>query len=66
MDAETVVWACKKCGRCGKADQCSCGGSRAQLPYSVARRLFMEKYEPATGWADPLHLIEEWRKADEN
>lgn len=65
MATETTVWACKNCGRCGITEQCSCGGTRAQLAESDARRRFMEAYEPETGWYDDAELTREWRKAED-
>jgi hypothetical protein len=60
---EIVIWACGKCGALGKEETSgTCGSSMRAMPESVARRLFMEKHEPPTGWYDEAHLQQEWNR----
>lgn len=62
---ETTVWACKKCGRCGGAEQCACGGTRAQLAESDALNRFAIANEPSVGWRDRDDLVKAWRESED-
>jgi rubrerythrin len=59
-----TVWACKRCGICAKEEQCTaCGTSLGQMSVSAALQLFMERYEPPTGWYNEADLRREWEAA---
>lgn len=60
INLETTVWACKACGRTGVKEQCSCGGTRAQLACKDALQRYMNAYEPSSGWYNDDELRRVW------
>jgi hypothetical protein len=59
------VWACRRCGRLGKTEQCPCGGSLGLTTSDAAFNLFCAKHEPDSGWHDHSTAHREWMQSGE-
>lgn len=60
LGLDVTVWACKSCGRCGNEERCACTGTRGQIATREALQLYMNAYEPPTGWYDDDELRRVW------